>query len=106
MERRCGPFLAEEEPYGFEGSLAIALTNSSISLARAGRGEEAVDALREARDIWRAIAHGDETHKPRFKRAKKNLERLEEEGLPPEIANPMEWSNRRVRFLSGWDSVD
>ncbi|MBB5783347.1 hypothetical protein [Nonomuraea jabiensis] len=40
--------LAEEEPYGFEGSLAIALTNSSISLARAGRGEEAVDALRDA----------------------------------------------------------
>lgn len=96
--------LADDEPWGFEGSLAIVLTNSSISLWKTGRRDEALDAQQEAVDIWRAIVRADDTHAARLDRARDGLAGLAS-GRLPEIENPIKWSNSRVRFLDGWDTI-
>lgn len=96
--------LADDEPWGFEGSLAIALTNSSVGLWETGRRDEARDAQQEAVDIWRAITQGDDTHAARLRGAHAGLAGLDS-GRLPEIENPLEWSRDRVFFLDGWDDI-
>jgi tetratricopeptide (TPR) repeat protein len=94
--------MAVENPFSFEGSLGIALTNLSASLWRAERLEEAVDAQREAVSIWRAIAAVDHSHDDRLSVALTNLDMLPK-GRLPSYTDPHEW--RRFSLASVWDPL-